>query len=102
MNKLNLLFTAGVLSLAVASTSVYARDCDNPRHAERLAERLELSEVQADQVHSILSEQCQSMQALKEQTRDSLSAVLTADQLEAFEEMEKRRKHHRPFHKDKG
>ena len=62
---------------------------------KRMAERLGLSEDQKPQVEAILKEQREASKALHQKTRDRLSTVLNADQMQKLEKGQRKMKHRR-------
>jgi Spy/CpxP family protein refolding chaperone len=94
-----LLSALGLLSLLAFATSAGAED--GPRHgpgfdgpmfiSERMADRLELDDVQRAQVRNILEAAKPEFEALRDRVKTEIEAVLTEEQLAELEQM----KHHR-------
>jgi periplasmic protein CpxP/Spy len=61
------------------------RDTRMQRHVDRLAHRLELSTDQVAQVRSIIQAKADDPSLARDELREQIKAVLTEDQLKAFE-----------------
>ncbi|MFP4207707.1 MAG: Spy/CpxP family protein refolding chaperone [Wenzhouxiangella sp.] len=90
-----------MLALAVAGAlglSLSALAQNNPERGARLAERLDLTTEQQQEIDNLRSAHREDMQALREQRqearmalREEIRAVLTPEQAEQFDAMEHRR-----------
>jgi len=107
--------TAGIIALAALSLVPLAaqawgrgghRGPSPDRAVERLTEDLALTADQQTQVKTILEESFakgtemreahrQEMEALRDQTHESLAAVLTPEQVQKFDELRDERREHR-------
>lgn len=90
----NLFFTILLASLSLTSFAGEYSD----RHQDRMIKQLNLNAQQSEQIQSIFdskSEQrkdlYQQMLTLREQTNKEIEAILTPEQLEKFQKMQKKR-----------
>lgn len=89
----------GSAALITATSLTYAQR-DHVNHmVDRMVEKLELNTTQTEQVKSIMAEQQAKRQALREETKTKLQAVLTEEQMARMEEMHNR---HKEWRADKG
>lgn len=103
-NKKFLLTTAAVVMGVTLSTGLLAH---SGKHMDRMAEKLGLDEQQQQQVKTIFTEQKdkakQQRQALRAETNEKLSQVLTAEQYQQLmaiqekrrDKYESKRRHHK-------
>ena len=96
-NLLLPMFLSIFLSLGVVSSSAFADKFEhNEKRMERLAEKLSLTDDQAQAFQTVMEGQAEKrrafMEAHKAETLDNLSSVLDSEQLTKFEEMMERRK----------
>lgn len=92
------LITAAALGLALSAGAVANPDEDkaerHERHMDRMAERLDLSDAQRDEIDALVRAHMERTQAAREQLkqaheqlRDEMRAVLTPEQAEKLDAM---------------
>lgn len=94
--------------LPAAAYSASHKGGEHPRgpHVERLAEKLELSAQQQQQMRALFEEQREQREAMRAQMRGKVAEVLTPDQLAKMDAMREqyreKRKEKRAHRKDCG
>lgn len=96
------LIPAAALALAlsggVAAQPGMAGD-EMPRHMDRMAEKLELTDTQRTQVAELMKAHHERMQAAREQLHEDLKKLLTPEQAAKLDAMHERMGEHRGEHK---
>jgi hypothetical protein len=85
-----------MLALTLCAGLTFAQD------GRRMAERLGLSQDQKVQVQAILKEQREASKALRQKTRDRLSTVLNAEQMQKLEKGQRRMQQRRGNRQPRG
>jgi len=92
-----------IIAIALAATVPFAviaasqgtegdpKQCRKGDRIERMAEELNLSDPQKNQVKEIFQQHHQKHEALRQELRQQLQTVLSAEQLATFDEMRKNR-----------
>lgn len=93
------------LLVCIPLVSVAAFACPKDkgeRHADRMVEKLELTDEQADQFRDVLQNKRESMRTFREERHQEmvkqLETFLTAEQMQGFQEMRERRMQHKKRH----
>ncbi|WP_019529603.1 hypothetical protein [Dasania marina] len=95
-------FTVICIALLSLSSIAYAgkhhddrpsQEQHHEKRMEKMAKKLALSEQQQQQVAAIFKEQQKQHKAIESATRDKLSTVLSAEQLEKMDKMHGKRRH---------
>jgi len=96
--KLIVLTLALALPLTVSAMPGESAGGGGGRHGnrlERMAKKLDLTDDQKAKLEVIFKEQYAKHKALKEETRERMSHILSAEQMEKMQEMKKRRQEKR-------
>ncbi len=74
-------------ALIAASTLTLAERGNAERYVERMKEKLSLTDTQSEQVKTIMQEQHAKKQALRDETKSRVNAVLTEEQVAKLDAM---------------
>lgn len=98
LNRLAAVTLLGILNLGGAIAADAADDADRrERGAEKMQQKLDLTDEQSSQVQAIMREQGEKHRAIEEETQQRLGKVLTPDQMQR---MDRKWSGHHERHRD--